>query len=344
MSRKSNIELLRIIAMMMILALHANGAIGPFHSYSQVGPNLGELFRLFFEEACLVSVNVFVMISGWFGIKASWKGILSLFFQISFYSLFISLGYSVFNGQLFPLKDTLLSCLGMTYWFIPSYVILYVLSPFFNTFIETSSRKKYTIFLVLIVLIQIIYGLFGDQGHFHGGYSALSFIVLYILAGYLHKYPFKLSSLSPVIDIVIYLSVVLCLSLLAFCGGESMMEGSKSVFNYNNPLVILASVFLFLFFTKIQIQSKIINWLAVSSFAIYLIHMNFLVKPHYRMFFQEIYESYGGWSLLLFPLAILVIGILCIIVDKIRIVIWDRFWSVINGFFHFQPDIAIINK
>ena len=219
MTRESNIELLRIIAMMMILTLHANGALGPLKSYLPGESNLHECFRLLIEGACIVSVNAFVMISGWFGIKASWRGVASLLFQLAFYSLVISIGYSIISGQVFPIKETIHSCFGMTYWFIPSYIILYAFSPFLNSFIETAPRRQYAILLIAMILVQLVFGRFGDQGHFHGGYSALSFIILYILAAYLHKYPFKLSSLSPGLDILIYLFIIVILSLVAFFVG-----------------------------------------------------------------------------------------------------------------------------
>ena len=334
MSRKSNIELLRIIAMMMVLILHANGAVGPFQPYSPGGSNLNEFFRLLVEEACLVSVNVFVMISGWFGINASWKGVLSLFFQLAFYSLLIWSGFSLFSGHLFPIKETLLSCFGMSYWFIPSYLILYALSPFLNAFIQTSSKRQYMTLLILMLMIQLIYGRFGDQGHFHGGYSALSFIILYIIAAYLHKYPFKLSSFSPALDLIIYLFLVITITVVAFFGGESMLGGSRSVLDYNNPFVIVSSVFFFLFFAKIQIQSKTINWLAVSSFAIYLIHMNFIVKPYYRSLFLKLSESIAGWSWLVFPMIIVSVGVFCMLIDKIRLFVWNKVWPVLKGVAH----------
>ena len=70
-ARESNIELLRIIAMIMVLLLHANGAIGPFVQLSDANSGVEEFLRLFLEIVCVVSVNAFIMISGWFGIIPS---------------------------------------------------------------------------------------------------------------------------------------------------------------------------------------------------------------------------------------------------------------------------------
>ena len=75
-TRNSNIELLRIIAMVMILGLHVNFlAIGQPSTQEIVSSPIQSFIRLFAEYACIVGVNVFVLISGWFGIHYKPKGI-----------------------------------------------------------------------------------------------------------------------------------------------------------------------------------------------------------------------------------------------------------------------------
>ena len=65
--RDSNMELLRIIAMIGILVLHAD--------YFALGfPKMGDcssspLFTIFIESIFIISVNLFVLLSGWYGIK-----------------------------------------------------------------------------------------------------------------------------------------------------------------------------------------------------------------------------------------------------------------------------------
>ena len=75
-TRNSNIELLRIIAMLMILGLHVNFlAIGQPNAQEIISSPIQSFIRLFAEYACIVGVNVFVLISGWFGIHYKPKGI-----------------------------------------------------------------------------------------------------------------------------------------------------------------------------------------------------------------------------------------------------------------------------
>lgn len=330
-ARQSNIELLRIIAMMMVLFLHANGAIGPFVQLSDTHNGVEEFVRLFLEIACVVSVNAFIMISGWFGIKPSVKGICSLFFQLIFYGLIIALVYRISGRAPVSLKETFLSCLGITYWFIPAYVILYILSPFLNSFLDNAPKNTLGVLIVAYFVAQLVYGRFGDQGHFHAGYSALSFVGLYLAAGYLKRYPFRASSLSSGVDFCIYGFLTLATSLLGFFIGGSILTGSHSVLAYNNPLIILSTFFFFLGFSKLRIQSKAINWIASSAFAIYLIHMNHLVKIDYRMLMSDLYHNNSPiiGALMIF-VAVILVGAFCVLVDKIRVFTWQQINKIIN--------------
>ena len=85
MTRESNFELLRIVAMLMVVFLHCN-----YYSLGEITPRLfhaepcASFMRAFIEQLCVICVNVFILISGWFGIKASFKGAVSLLFQVFF--------------------------------------------------------------------------------------------------------------------------------------------------------------------------------------------------------------------------------------------------------------------
>ena len=66
--RQSNYELLRILAMAMVLFLHS------FHGSEHMSKSTFSFsigFDYFLESLCMASVNAFVLISGYFSIK--WK-------------------------------------------------------------------------------------------------------------------------------------------------------------------------------------------------------------------------------------------------------------------------------
>lgn len=325
--RDSNIELLRLVAMLMILIHHAIGPLGPVSAAERVLSPATSFLRVFWQQVCIIGVNLFILISGWFGIRASGKRLLSLLFQVAFFAVCIALVFKLTGLELTGgIKDVLVACTGMSYWFIPSYLVLYVLSPALNAFTESAPRSTFILLLVTFFTVQFIYGRFGDQAHFQAGHSTLSFIGLYLLARFCRKYPSKWSTLSVAANIAIWLGITLALSLFNHFTGEGTLLGGP---HYNHPAVIAASLFFFLAFTRMDFRSKVVNWLATSAFAIYVIHMNYLVAPYYRAAMVQLYESSGIWFfLLMFPAGLLV-GLACILADKVRIPVWGWFWGLL---------------
>ena len=82
-SRQSNFELLRLIAMLMVMICHAVGYVQETSLFGIAG-----ISKLAVNQLCLICVNVFVMVSGWFGIKSSLKGVAKLLFQVFFLVFF----------------------------------------------------------------------------------------------------------------------------------------------------------------------------------------------------------------------------------------------------------------
>ena len=96
-----------------------------------------------------------------------------------------------------------------------------------------------------------------------------------------------------------------------------------NVHAYNNPLLILAAVFLLLTFASIHIPfSRVINWLSFSALSIYLITDN-------SYFDQWYYPRVGYYvktlmpilSWLLMVVVAVVTMICCILLDKVRLLI-----------------------
>ena len=85
-------ELLRLVAMMMILVMHMDyGAFGLPTAESVENAPMTTFGRIFVEHLCLVAVNVYVLISGWFGIRPKMKSFVRLMLQVAMYSIIITL-------------------------------------------------------------------------------------------------------------------------------------------------------------------------------------------------------------------------------------------------------------
>lgn len=84
--RQLNIELLRIIAMVIVLVGHYNIACNGDVTYELVHTNLLKAIGIAeIKSWTFVCVPSFIVISGYFGIHWKWKGLFNYLFQISFW-------------------------------------------------------------------------------------------------------------------------------------------------------------------------------------------------------------------------------------------------------------------
>lgn len=194
--RESNIELLRIVAMFLVLTVHADFlSLGtPTQSELQIAP-VASYTRFFIESLSIVCVNVFVLISGWFGIKASTKSFLRFIFQCFFFLIGIYAASILFGHNAFSLRG-IFKCTFYVNWFITAYICLYILAPALNAFVRIADKSQLQLFLLVFFTFQTLYGWIGGQ-LFSNGYSTLSFIGLYILGRYLNLYS-RLRATPPV--------------------------------------------------------------------------------------------------------------------------------------------------
>ena len=85
LERQSNLELLRILSMFGVLTSHSLTAMYDLHTANFSLPNE---IRVYIMNASVLAVNCFVLISGYFQIKQSWRGFVKLLSPCFFYVLF----------------------------------------------------------------------------------------------------------------------------------------------------------------------------------------------------------------------------------------------------------------
>ncbi|MDB8559600.1 hypothetical protein [Turicibacter sanguinis] len=96
MERESNFELLRIVAIMMVIGLHYfNGSMGGALSILTHGDGNFYL-AYFFESLFIIAVNLFVLVCGYFNIDKKKTNLLKLFnlIVIAYFYGFIWIGYN----------------------------------------------------------------------------------------------------------------------------------------------------------------------------------------------------------------------------------------------------------
>jgi len=256
--RQSNFELLRIIAMLFVVLGHANYfSLGGLTQHELCEAPIASFWRTFAEQVCIVGVNVFVLISGWFGIKASVKGVCSFFFQVFFYCLSIPL-IGMILGLSIPMKDCFWALFfGQKYWFIKAYIFLYLLSPVLNHFVDSVKKTELRNVLIGLFLLNLLYGWTQQESIFLVGYSVPSFIVLYLLARYIRIYGESLQNKSSLLFVSLFFLSSVIPTIISFLGVKYDTFQLHPLW-YTSPFVIVASLSLILLFNKFVITSKVI--------------------------------------------------------------------------------------
>ena len=326
--RDSNIELLRIIATILIIVVHA----GFFALSAPTANDLSNSFntsliRITIESIAICAVNVFVFISGWYGIKPKLKSIANLSFQILYFTFGIYVFCLIFGYAELKFGGILsIFCLTQNGWFIRAYIGLLILVPILNLYIDNAPQKQFKFLLITFFIFQTIYGWwFGVAAFFVNGYSTLSFVGIYMLARYLNIYhKYNTIQYNTIQYIACVLTLTIIVALLIHYGQNSYIT---ILYAYNNPIIILMAISLFMIFKYFKINSPIVNNIAQSSFAIYLLHTNqnimqkFFVAP-----LQNIFTQHDGFACFIYISLIIICFIIsALILDIPRRLIWIKF-------------------
>ena len=321
--RSSNIELLRILSMFLVLMIHyIPSRTLPTHD-TLAHDTLGTLFDLELRSICFVCVNCFILISGYFGIRWKLKSFSNLLFQILFWAIvcpvIVSAATGTFNLSEF-FKTVYLNC--FSHWFIEAYIGLYVLAPLINSFIEKSTHRELGIFIIAFYVFSTLFGYLGKAPDINEGMSVFSLMGLYLIGAYLRRKQDGIFDLSKYVYLGVYLVtgfIMVAIAALALKVGIT-----ASPYGYLNPLIILESIALFLFFKKLNIgHIKWINYIAASSFAVYLIHGDFSISPLYQMAcdYIEVHYTPSFPYALLFMVGVFIVSVMA---DKVRLFIYKH--------------------
>ena len=307
--RNSAIEMLRILSMMMVLMVHFVGATFGLPTREQLyALDSGVLWKDVLESLSIVGVNCFVLISGYYGIKATRRRLLDFTLWCLFASL---LAYACRCVEAGCLADGLVGAL-LVYsktdlWFVPAYLALFLLSPLLNAGLERLDGRRLHLMLLALIFINVYLGWFHKGGINPTGYNVMQMVFLYVIGHCLHR-NLPLLQAFP-------LWGYLCVYLLS-----TVAIGLALDFAYNNPFVLLSAVALFMVFVKIPaFSSPAVNWVSVSVFMVYLLHKTPYFWIKLRNSLIGLYEDYDTFGFLWRSLALYVaIFVVCILVDKVR--------------------------
>lgn len=312
-ARDSNIELLRIVSMIMIIVHHFE----LFAGCSNIGNlSLNSYVEIMIYSLGKLGVNIFVIISGYFLINSQFniKKVIKLWLQIFFYSVSIMIILKMLNIVNFNNRETVKYFLPISYkkyWFASTYMYLYMIFPFLNKFAHSIDKKTYKVLLILLtIMFSGIYSVIYKSNSFETGTGTFEtlawFIFLYMLAGYIRIYGIKFLENKKKNIIITIILMIIFLTILFTSHYVYIKYGKlKNIINYytrmNSIFLLLLAITIFYIFKNIKIKNnKIINLIARNSFAVYLIHEHEALRKPMWKFVKVILAKYTNEYAIIF--------------------------------------------
>ena len=326
--RNSNIELLRIISMLIIVAHHF-----AVHSGFVFAPQEFSLNAVFIQLLSLggkMAVNVFVLISGYFLIKQeniSVNRIMKIWGQICFYSVCFYLFVFALGFQPFSIRAFLKSFFPIVYrywWFASVYFVLYLFSPFINAGLMHLSKQKY---LQLLLLMTAFWSVIPTVTKMPAeSNDLLWFIYLYCLAGYIRLFGFGMKWKSATCLILAVLGLlctygITCLKDTTGTRYTDLVAYVLTFLGMQEFPILIVSILLFLVFANMNLKyTPWINKLAAATFGVYLIHDIPIMRDLlWKMLLHNADHANAVWLIPYSLIVIVGVFLLCSFVELIRI-------------------------
>ena len=347
-ARQANIELLRITAMVMVVILHYFVKGGAENSLVE-DTGAVNLIVWALKGLCIVTINLYVLISGYFLLEAKWKWsrLVNLWFQTMFYSLGVPVvclllgvgevpqwGIYDWINVIFPVQME-------HYWFITAYAILYLFVPVLSVGVKQMTKKQHQVVIAGLLMIfslpkTLLPVLIPTDRY---GYDFGWFLCLFMIASYIRLYGISFFH-SKRKSIAVYFAAAAGMWLISLVCGLLSRKGlplsymMDMPYCYNHFLVLVAAVALFYAFSYIRIPpGKVADMICrISSYTlgVYLLHENLAVRTQWQ-FWAGIEKVRGGFGMFA-HMIITVIGVFIvgIMVDFVRDCVFKfviRMWN-----------------
>lgn len=334
--RSSNLELYRIICMLMIVAHHyvvnsgLTGAEGPLMTDCLSG---NSIFLILFGAWGKTGINCFLMITGYFMCTSqiTVRKFLKLLLQVYLYKLllfpiFLFAGYETLS--LSRVVKLLMPFWGFSSNFVGCFIVFYLTIPFLSILVRNLSKRQHQ---MLLLLSLGCYTLFGSIPTFGVSFNYITwFGIIFFMASYIRLYPSpvfekrKLWGWLTLTSVFLAMTSVLVMQKL-FSAGYFFVSDSNKVF------AVLVAVCSFLWFKNMNIKySKIVNAFGAATFGVLLIHAG--SNAMLVWLWKDTIDVVGHYTLPLGQLVLFSVGVVlaiflvCNLIDQLRIATLEKWF------------------
>lgn len=282
--RSSNLELYRIVVMLLIVAHHSIVNSGVYGCALDNPLASNSLFAFLFGMWGKTGINCFVMITGYFMCTSQITGrkFAKLVLEVLFYNVVVASIFWICGYTPVTLKGLIgiwMPVQNMTLGFTSAFIVFFLTIPFLNKLVQSLSQKQHLLLVLLSTGIYVLpqyIPLVKNQMNY-----VVWFGVIYFIASYLRLHAdsvYRQDSITfwgwmAIGSVVLsMLSVVanLWIRVHVHCISPYLWVSDS-----NAILAVITAVCTFMWFKNLKIkQSRVINTIAASTFGVLCIHAN----------------------------------------------------------------------
>ena len=314
--RNSSIELLRIVAILLIVMMHSAGyGIASADTGTRIGV-------IAINSAGNMGVTIFILISGYFGIHFRPSKLIKLWAMMLVYSVGIFI-FDIIQGNIDfsagGLYKAVTPVTSVKWWFMTCYIILFCLSPLVNRIVNTLTQSEMLWLLGVLAFFFVIsptilrHTITDDNF----GKGLPNFFLAYLIGQYIRKYelPEKVERHATTIFVVCVLLLFGISSGLTFSGEETQPLLCRD----NDLFIIVGAISLFIAFKNKLFHNRTVNYCAGFAFPIYLINIPILKMLHTQYTFSGNRIEWAAYIA-----SFIEIVAIAVVAELVRRVIFDK--------------------
>ena len=225
-------------------------------------------------------------------------------------------------------QETVFFVSASPFWFMRTYIFLYLFSPVLNVYLKLCNRKQLVTLAIILCFISHYCGTIAYDSSLLFGKNLSTFMFLYVVGHLLYKLQHLWKKISPLAygSIFILYNTIIVLIFTYWRGNLSAILFDKLCFSYCSIGLLLSAVLFFMSIGGINFKSRFINTVAKSSLTIYMIHganLVFvdLIKPIMNWIMHFLGDS-GLKMLLSITLLAFIIVVCCVVIDRLLSPVW----------------------
>lgn len=327
--RDSNIELYRIILMLLIIAHHYVVNSGVVEVLYENPINFKSIIMFLFGAWGKIGINCFILITGFFMCKSniSLKKFLKLLLEVEFYNIIIYILMIIVGVDTLNFKHIIKSMMPIQQIntnFTGCFLAFYLFIPFINILIKNMNEKQH---LCLIGLMLFVYSILGTIPKITVVMNYISlYFMIYLIGSYIRLYKIEIFENKrniKLFNIIMIILVNLSVIVGIFVGYKLNKKLAYYFVNDSNKIIaVAASMALFLRFKNMNLKyNKVINQVAKSVFGVLCIHANSLEMIYFlwHKLLKNTQAFQHNTYLLHAVISVAVVFIICTIIDQARI-------------------------